>query len=343
MIAPLLEKLQRHDALTTDEAANAMAAIMRGEVTPAQIAGLLMALRSKGERPEELVGLARAMRAAAVPLPRHVHRCVRHLRHGRRQPRHGERLVDGRGGRRRVRRARRQARQPFGLEPQRQRRRVRGARRQRGRHAGGGRALPRGSGHRVPVRADVPSVDAPRRAGATRTRRADGVQPPRPADQSGRHDAAAGRRAPAGTHRVGGALARPAGVGARVGRACAPMASTNSRRPATRRCPSAATACCVPSSCTRRCSACRRPRWTTYAAATRRTTRRSRARCWTEKPGPVRDVVLLNAGAGLLVAGRCRHGAARRDHGRRGHRQRPRVARPRASRGGVARPEVASA
>jgi len=71
MIAPLLEKLQRHDALTTDEAATAMAAIMRGEVTPAQIAGLLMALRSKGERPEELVGLARAMRAAAVPLPVH--------------------------------------------------------------------------------------------------------------------------------------------------------------------------------------------------------------------------------------------------------------------------------
>ena len=70
MIASLLEKLQRHDALTTDEAATAMAAIMRGEVTPAQIAGLLMALRSKGERPEELVGLARAMRAAAVPLPR---------------------------------------------------------------------------------------------------------------------------------------------------------------------------------------------------------------------------------------------------------------------------------
>lgn len=69
MIAPLLEKLQRHSALTTDEAANAMAAIMRGEVTPAQIAGLLMALRSKGERPEELVGFARAMRQAAVALP----------------------------------------------------------------------------------------------------------------------------------------------------------------------------------------------------------------------------------------------------------------------------------
>lgn len=69
MFAALLEKLQRHDALTTDEAAGAMAAIMRGEATSAQIAGLLMALRAKGERPEELVGLARAMRAAAVPLP----------------------------------------------------------------------------------------------------------------------------------------------------------------------------------------------------------------------------------------------------------------------------------
>ena len=69
MFAPLLEKLQRHQALTTDEAAAAMATVMRGDATPAQIAGLLMALRSKGERPEELVGLARAMRAAAVPLP----------------------------------------------------------------------------------------------------------------------------------------------------------------------------------------------------------------------------------------------------------------------------------
>ena len=70
MFAPLLEKLQRHEALTTDEAAGAMATIMRGEATPSQIAALLMALRAKGERPEELVGLARAMRAAAVALPR---------------------------------------------------------------------------------------------------------------------------------------------------------------------------------------------------------------------------------------------------------------------------------
>lgn len=68
MFPALLEQLQRHAPLTTDQASAAMAAIMRGEVTPTQIAGFLMALRSKGERPEELVGLARAMRAAAVTI-----------------------------------------------------------------------------------------------------------------------------------------------------------------------------------------------------------------------------------------------------------------------------------
>jgi len=64
----LLEQLQRHETLTTQQATEAMAAIMRGEASPVHVAALLMALRSKGERPEELVGLARAMRAAAVSL-----------------------------------------------------------------------------------------------------------------------------------------------------------------------------------------------------------------------------------------------------------------------------------
>jgi anthranilate phosphoribosyltransferase len=49
-----------------------MGAIMDGGVPPAQIAGLLMALALKGERPGEMVGFARAMRARAVPLPRPV-------------------------------------------------------------------------------------------------------------------------------------------------------------------------------------------------------------------------------------------------------------------------------
>jgi anthranilate phosphoribosyltransferase len=67
---PLLEKLRRHEDLTADEASAAMGAIMDGEAQPAHIAGLLMALALKGERPEEIVGFARAMRARATPLPR---------------------------------------------------------------------------------------------------------------------------------------------------------------------------------------------------------------------------------------------------------------------------------
>jgi anthranilate phosphoribosyltransferase len=72
MFAPLLEKLRRHEDLTSDEAARAMAAIMDGVAQPAHIAGLLMALALKGERPGEMVGFARTMRERAVALPRAV-------------------------------------------------------------------------------------------------------------------------------------------------------------------------------------------------------------------------------------------------------------------------------
>jgi anthranilate phosphoribosyltransferase len=68
MFSALIEKLGRRDDLTTAEAAEAMAVIMRGEATPAQIAGLLIGLSMKGERPAELLGLARTMRSHAVPL-----------------------------------------------------------------------------------------------------------------------------------------------------------------------------------------------------------------------------------------------------------------------------------
>jgi anthranilate phosphoribosyltransferase len=70
MFAPLLEQLRRHEDLTTEQATQAMGAIMDGEAQPAHIAALLMALALKGERPEEIVGFARAMRARAVRLPR---------------------------------------------------------------------------------------------------------------------------------------------------------------------------------------------------------------------------------------------------------------------------------
>jgi anthranilate phosphoribosyltransferase len=69
MFAPLLEQLRRHEDLTADQASQAMGAIMDGQAQPAHIAALLMALALKGERPEEIVGFARAMRARAVGLP----------------------------------------------------------------------------------------------------------------------------------------------------------------------------------------------------------------------------------------------------------------------------------
>jgi len=60
----------RRDTLSVDEAAEAMGAIMSGEATPAQIGALLVGLTMKGERPAEIVGLARTMRANAVQLSR---------------------------------------------------------------------------------------------------------------------------------------------------------------------------------------------------------------------------------------------------------------------------------
>src|SRR5258707_14956644 len=68
MFQELIEKLTRHEDLTTDEAAAAMAEVMEGRAAPAHIAALLVGLAMKGERPVEIVGLARAMRAHAVHL-----------------------------------------------------------------------------------------------------------------------------------------------------------------------------------------------------------------------------------------------------------------------------------
>ena len=70
MFRELIEKLQQQRDLTVDEAAGAMEAIMDGRAQPAQIAGFLVALAMKGERPDEIVGLARTMRARATTLSR---------------------------------------------------------------------------------------------------------------------------------------------------------------------------------------------------------------------------------------------------------------------------------
>ena len=70
MFTALIDKLQSRRDLNAEEASAAMAEIMAGRATPAQIAGLLVGLAMKGERPSEIVGFATAMRAASRPLAR---------------------------------------------------------------------------------------------------------------------------------------------------------------------------------------------------------------------------------------------------------------------------------
>jgi anthranilate phosphoribosyltransferase len=64
-----LAKAMRGSPLTEEEAGAAMAAIMEGSATPAQIGALLAALAARGETEDEVVGFARTMRSRAVPLP----------------------------------------------------------------------------------------------------------------------------------------------------------------------------------------------------------------------------------------------------------------------------------
>jgi len=63
-----IAKVVKCENLTEDEAASAFEVIMRGDATPSQIAGFIVALRMKGETVEELTGFARTARAMATPI-----------------------------------------------------------------------------------------------------------------------------------------------------------------------------------------------------------------------------------------------------------------------------------
>ncbi|MFP4312422.1 MAG: hypothetical protein ACLFS9_10655, partial [Nitriliruptoraceae bacterium] len=65
----LLHTLLAAEDLGEDVAAEVMRVLMRGDAEPSQVAGLLVALRGKGESPAEIAGFVRAMLEAAVPLP----------------------------------------------------------------------------------------------------------------------------------------------------------------------------------------------------------------------------------------------------------------------------------
>jgi anthranilate phosphoribosyltransferase len=68
--AALLARLCGSESLTSDEAETLFTALVAGDLGEPEIAALLIALKVKGETGEELIGAARALRAAALPFDR---------------------------------------------------------------------------------------------------------------------------------------------------------------------------------------------------------------------------------------------------------------------------------
>jgi anthranilate phosphoribosyltransferase len=64
-----IDALASREDLSEAQAAEVLGEIMRGEVSETQIAGFLIALRTKGETVQELAGLARTMRELATHVP----------------------------------------------------------------------------------------------------------------------------------------------------------------------------------------------------------------------------------------------------------------------------------
>ena len=66
MIKEYLEKVINKEDLSFDESYSAMSEIMNGEVNNSHLAGFLIALKAKGERPAEVAGFAKAMQGKSI-------------------------------------------------------------------------------------------------------------------------------------------------------------------------------------------------------------------------------------------------------------------------------------
>jgi anthranilate phosphoribosyltransferase len=69
VLTSAIDALASRRDLSADQTAEVLAEIMHGDVSEIQIAGFLIALRTKGETVEELTGLARTMRELAAHVP----------------------------------------------------------------------------------------------------------------------------------------------------------------------------------------------------------------------------------------------------------------------------------
>jgi anthranilate phosphoribosyltransferase len=68
-LKPFIARIAAGERLDEEAAAQAFDVIMSGEATPSQIGAFLMGLRVRGETVEEITGAARIMRSKALPLP----------------------------------------------------------------------------------------------------------------------------------------------------------------------------------------------------------------------------------------------------------------------------------
>ena len=68
MIAASIARVADGHDLSREEARSVMNVVMEGEATPAQIGGLLVGLRAKGETVDEITGFAEALREHVVPV-----------------------------------------------------------------------------------------------------------------------------------------------------------------------------------------------------------------------------------------------------------------------------------
>src|SRR5690348_3898739 len=65
-----LPKLLSGEDLPSDDSEHLFERLVLGKLEPAEIAGMLIALRMKGETADEMIGAARALSGAALPFDR---------------------------------------------------------------------------------------------------------------------------------------------------------------------------------------------------------------------------------------------------------------------------------
>ena len=294
-----------------------MREVMEGRAAPAALAGLLAALVMKGERPEEIAGPraddARACggagrrRQATCSIPAARVAIDRARSTCRRRPRSSSPRAESRWPSMAIDRCRAAAAAPTSSSSWAStswpRRRMSWSRR-----------FAIGE-HRVLLRANVPSVDEARGADPARHGHPDDVQPAGAAHEPGGRHAADRRRSAAGTDAGDGTCADAARIEARVGRARRgrDRRDLNDRSHEGVRVPGRRRSHLLHSS--RRSSVSRRR----HAADLRGGDAVENAAIiravFAGTAGPARDIVLLNAGAALFVAGRAssvREGISRR-------------------------------